>query len=202
MPETEANVAPSRPRHRWVRWLLIALGVIFLVLVVFHGPILRAVIRAAAVKVAAGQNLKLDFRLEGDPLDQVTLRNVHATPTGPTAVQSLDAGEVKVDYGIPDLVFHGISDTLKNVEAHDVTAVIDSSKALPTPTPAPNQKVSLPAYFPDRLEATNINLTIKKQPEDMVIKNLNIGLYPKKEGKLQIDKVQIPGVHTWTDITA
>ncbi|MGH7937086.1 MAG: AsmA-like C-terminal region-containing protein, partial [Bryobacteraceae bacterium] len=126
-------------------------------------------------------------------------------PTGPTAIRALDAGEVKVDYSIPDLVFHGMSDALKNVEAHDVTAVIDASKApIPTPTPtaAPNQKVSLPAFFPDRLEATNINLTIKKQPQDMVIKNLNLGLYPKKEGKLQIDKVQIPGVHTWTDITA
>ncbi|HEY2799493.1 MAG TPA: translocation/assembly module TamB domain-containing protein [Chthoniobacterales bacterium] len=202
MPKSEANASPSHPRHRWVRWLLIGLGSLFLVLVVFHGPILRAVVHAIAVKVAAGQNLKLDFRLEGDPLDQVTLRNVHATPTGPSAVRALDAGELKVDYSIPDLVFHGISNTLKNVEAHDVTAVIDSSKALPTPTPAPNQKVSLPKFFPDRLEATNINLTIKKQPQDMVIKNLTIGLYPKKEGRLQIDKMQIPGVHTWTDITA
>ena len=47
-----------------------------------------------------------------------------------------------------------------------------------------------------------MNVTIKKQPQDMVIKNLNIGLYPKQEGKLAIDKVQIPGVNTWTDITA
>ena len=189
-PPTLDSLDPGRAR------------VVFLLLVFFHGPILRAVVHAVAVKIAAGQNLKLDFRLEGDPLDQITLRNVHATPTGPTAVRSLDAGSVKVDYSMPDLVFHGMADTLKNVEAHDVTAVIDSSKALPTPTPAPKQKVSLPAFFPDRLEATNVNLTIRQKPEDMVIKNLNLGLYPKTEGKLQIDKVQIPGVHTWTDITA
>ncbi|HEY5035610.1 MAG TPA: translocation/assembly module TamB domain-containing protein [Chthoniobacterales bacterium] len=169
----------------------------------FHAPILRAVIRAVATKVAAHQNLKLDFRLDGDPIDGITLRNLHATPTGPSAVQSLDAGEVKVDYSIPDLVFHGMSDALKNVEVHDVTAVIDSSKAAiptPTPTPAPNEKVSLPAFFPDRLVATNVNLTIKKQPQDMIVKDLNLGLYPKRQGQLQIDKVQIPGVHTWTNI--
>src|SRR5665213_2744559 len=96
-----------------------------------------------------------------------------------------------------------MSDALKNVEVHDVTAVIDSSKApipTPTPTPAPNEKVRLPALFPDRLVATNVNLTIKKQPQDMIVKDLNLGLYPKREGKLQIDKVQIPGVHTWTNI--
>lgn len=193
---------PHRSK-RWIRWLLAGAGIVFLLLVAFHGPILRAIIRTVAVKVAAGKNLKLDFRLEGDPIDQITLRDVRATATGPTAVQLLEAGEVKVDYSIPDLVFHGLSDALKNVEAHDVTAVIDSSKApipTPTPTPAPNEKVSLPAFFPDRLVATNINLTIKKQPQDMIVKNLNLGLYPKREGKLAIEKVQIPGVHSWTNI--
>ena len=62
--------------------------------------------------------------------------------------------------------------------------------------------MSLPAFFPDRLEVTNINLTIRQQPQDIVIKNLNLGLYPNREGRLQIDKVQIPGVHTWTNISA
>ncbi len=205
MAEDEANDVQPRRRRSWIRWVLIGLAALVLLLVVFHGPILRSVVHVVAVKVAAGQNLKLDFRLEGDPLDQLTLRNVHASPTGPTAVRALDAGQVTVDYSIPDLLLHGMSDALKNVEVHDVTAVIDSTKApVPTPTPSPavDQKVSLPAYFPDRLVATNVNLTIKKQPQDMVIKNLNIGLYPKEEGALRIDKVQIPGVNTWTNLTA
>lgn len=203
MGDEEKNANRTHRRRSWIRWLFIGLGVLFLLLVVFHAPILRTIVRTVAIKVAAGQNLKLDFSLSGDPIDGIALHNVHASPTGPTAVRALDAGEVKVDYSLPDLVFHGVSDALKNVEVHDVTAVIDSSKApVPTPTPAKKQKVSLPAYFPDRLVATNVNVTIKQQPQDMVIKNLNIGLYPKKEGKLEIDKVQIPGVHTWTDITA
>jgi hypothetical protein len=172
------------------------------VLAVFHGPILRAVVHAVAVKVAAGQNLKLDFQIEGDPLDQVTLRNVRATPTGPTAVQVLDIGRAKVDYSLWDLLFHGASEVLKNVEVHDVTAVLDTAKALPTSTPAPSAEVSLPSYFPDRLEVRNLNLTMKQIPEDMVVKNLNLGLYPDKEGALRIDALQIPNVHSWSDITA
>ena len=40
----------------------------------------------------------------------------------------------KVDYSLPALLFHGMSDALKNVEVHDVTAVLDSSKA-PIPLP-------------------------------------------------------------------
>ncbi|MGH8091955.1 MAG: translocation/assembly module TamB domain-containing protein [Chthoniobacterales bacterium] len=171
---------------------------------VCHAPILRVGIHAVAVRVAAGQNLKLDFQIEGDPLNQVTLRNLQARPTGPTEVQALDVGVAKVDYSLPDLLFHGISDAFKNVELHDVVVVLDSSKA-PIPPPAapkPNEKVSLPAFFPDRLEATNVNLTLRQSPHEIVIQNLNLGLYPSRDGRLQIAKVQIPGVHTWTDITA
>jgi autotransporter translocation and assembly factor TamB len=111
----------------------------------------------------------------------------------------------KVDYSLPDLVFHGISDVLKNVEVHDVTAVLDPSKApfpTPTPSPRPNEKISLPAYFPDRLEVTNLNVTVRGQPQDTVLRNFDLGLYPDREGALRIEKLQIPNVHDWTDITA
>ncbi|MBA2435404.1 MAG: translocation/assembly module TamB domain-containing protein [Chthoniobacterales bacterium] len=200
----KSAVQPHRSRS-WVRWLFIGLGVILLVLVAFHGPILRAVLHTVAVKIAAGQNLKLDFRIEGDPLDQITLRNVRATATGRSALQSLDAREVKVDYSLSDLVFHGMSEVLKNVELHEVTAVLDPSKAplaTPTPPPDPNKKISLPAYFPDRLDVTDANVTVRGQPKDTVVRNFNLGLYPDKEGALRIDKLQIPNVHDWTDITA
>ena len=43
---------------------------------------------------------------------------------------------------------------------------------------------------------------MKQEPQDMVVKNLNLGLYPEREGALRIDKLQIPNVRTWTDITA
>jgi hypothetical protein len=188
-------------RRSWMRWLLIGLGIVFLLLVVFHGPILRTIVHRVATNYAAGQNLKLDFRIAGDPIDKLDLQNVHATATGPCSLQSLEADRMIVDYSIPDLVFHGMSDALKNVELHNATALIDSSKALPTPTPAQTQKVSLPGFFPDRLEATNVNVTMRGQQEDTVVKDLDIGLYPDREGKLSIAKLQVPGVNTWTDLS-
>ena len=200
----ESNIQLRRGRS-WIRWLFIGLGIILLLLLVFHAPIMRSVIRTVATRVAASQNLKLDFRLDGDPLDQITIHNLRATPTGATAVQRLEVGTAKVNYSLPDLVFHGISNVLKNVEVHDVTAVLDSSKVpfpKPTPGPRPNEKVTLPAYFPDRLEVTNFNVTVRGQPPDTVLRNFNLGLYPDREGALRIEKLQIPNVHDWTDITA
>ena len=184
--------------------MLIGLAAVFLLFVVFHGPILRSVVHAVAVKVAAGQNLKLNFRVEGDILGGITLRNVHATPTGPTAVQALDADLIRADYSLTDLVFHGMSDFLKDVEVREVTAVIDPSKApLTTPTPPPKDaKISLPAYFPERLQISNVNVTVRSEGKDTVVRNFNVGLFPEKEGSLRIDKLQIPNVHDWADITA
>ena len=194
-------------RHRsrsWIRWLLIALGTIFLLLTVLHGPILRSILHTVAIKLAAKENLKLDFRVEGGVLGGITLRNVHVTPTGPSAVQALDADLIRADYSLTDVLFHGMSDFLKDIEVRNVTAVIDPSKApLATPTPPPqNEKISLPAYFPDRLQVSNVNLTVRGEGKDTVLRNFNLGLYPDKEGALQIDQLQIPNVHDWKNITA
>ena len=194
-----------RRRRSWIRWVLIGLAALFLLLAIFHGPILRSVVHAVAVKIAAGQNLKLDFRVEGEVLGGITLRNVHATPTGPSAVQSLDADLIRADYSLTDLVFHGMSDFLKDVELRNVTVVLDPSKAplaTPTPPPKPDVKISLPAYFPDRLQVSNVTVTVRGQPQDTVVRNFNVGLYPDREGALRIDKLEIPNVHNWTDITA
>ncbi|HEY1769818.1 MAG TPA: translocation/assembly module TamB domain-containing protein [Chthoniobacterales bacterium] len=197
-------VQPRRSRS-WIRWLLAGVAFVFLLLAVLHGPILRAVVHAVAVKVAAGKNLRLEFRVEGGILGGVTLRDVHARATGPLALQSLDADLVRATYSLPDLALHGVSDFLKTVELRNVTAVLDSSKA-PIPKPPkpsqPNEKVSLPDFFPDRLQATNVSLTIRGQPQDTVINDFNLGLYPNREGKLEIAKLQIAGVHTWTNIHA
>jgi hypothetical protein len=197
----ESNTQRHRSRS-WIRWLLAGLGTIFLLLLVFHGPILRSVVHSFAVHLAAKENLKLDFRIEGDVLGGVVLRNVHATATGPSALQSLDADLIRADYSLTDLAFYGRSGFLKDVELRNVTAVLAPEKAaVPKPTPPPN-KITLPAYFPERLQATNVNLTIRGQSQDTVVRNFNLGLYPDREGVLRIDKLQIPNVHSWTDITA
>ena len=199
----ESTIRPRRSRS-WIRWLLIGLATIFLLLVLFHGPILRSIVHSLAIRFAAKENLKLDFRIEGDVLGGIALRDVHATATGPSAVQSLDADLVRANYSLMDLALHGMSDFLKDVEVRNLTAVLDPSKApVPTPTPPPkDEKISLPAFFPERLEVTNANLTLRGQPQDTVVRNFNVGLYPDKEGALRIDKLQVPNVHDWTDITA
>ena len=199
----DSAVQPRRSRS-WIRRLLIALATIFLLLVVFHGPILRSVVHSLAIHLAAKENLKLDFQIEGGILGEIELRNVHAAATGPAAVQSFDADLIRANYSLTNLIFHGTADFLKDVEVRNVTAVLDPAKGpvpLPKTPPQPNE-INLPAFFPDRLQVTNFNLTIRGRPQDTVVRNFNLGLYPDREGVLRIDQLQIPDVHQWTDITA
>ena len=73
---------------------------------------------AVATRYAAGQNLKLEFGIEGDPFHKVELKNVRATATGPSSVRSLEAGTViAVDYSILGLIFRRTWEALKNVRA-------------------------------------------------------------------------------------
>jgi len=151
---------------------------------------------------AAKENLKLNFQIDGSVWSGLLLRNVHAVPTGPSAVEAIDADLVRVDYSIPDLIFHGLSDFLKNVEVNSASIVLDPRKALPPKPPKPNEQITSPAIFPDRVQLSDINLIIHSATEDLLLRNLNLGLYPQREGNLQIDQLLIPNVHAWSHICA
>jgi len=77
-------------RHGLRRRVMVGLAIGLALLIVLHRPILLAIGRNIALRYAAEQNLKIDFRLEGNPFTRLTARNVHAFPTGPSAIESID----------------------------------------------------------------------------------------------------------------
>ena len=197
----------NSPAHRsalrtWLKWVGLGFGVLLLLLVLFHRPILHAVVRKVATKAAAGQNLKVDFRVEGSVLGGIQLRNIHAVATGPAALQSLDADLLRADYSLWGLLRHGTSEFLQNVELRNATVVLDPAKAPPKIEPEANQKFTLPAFFPDRLTLSNVNVRMESQPNDLLIQGLNLELNPKQPGELRIAKLQLASGKSWTDVTA
>jgi hypothetical protein len=178
------------------------LGILVLLLVLFHRPILHAVVRKVATNAAAGQNLKVDFSVAGSVLGGIELRNVHAVATGPSALQSLDADLVRADYSLWGLLRHGMSGFLQDVELRNATVVLDPAKAPPKIEPEENQKFTLPAFFPDRLTLSNVNVRMESQPSDLIIQGLNLELNPKQAGELRIAKLQLASGKSWTDVTA
>ena len=95
---------------------MIGLAICVGLLIIFHRPILLAIVRQVAVRYASKENLKMDFRLEGNPFSYLTIRNLHAVPTGPSAIESIDIDSLYVDYSLFGLMRHGISHLLQDTE--------------------------------------------------------------------------------------
>lgn len=202
MGEDGNSEAQPRRTRSWIRKAFIAIAVLLALFVIFHRPILRNVTRNLAIRFAAKENLKLDFQIDGSVLGSLVLRNVHATATGPSAVESIDAELVRADYSLLGLLFRGMPGLLKNIEVRSASILLDPSKAPPAPQPKPGEKIGLPGLFPEQLYLSNVSVTIHSQPQDFVLRDLNLDLNPRREGELRINKLQVPGVHTWTNLSA
>ena len=190
-------------RRTWLKQPRIVLGIIVLLLAVFHRPILQTVGRRVAIHFAAKQNLRVDFRLEGSVLGGVTLRNVHAVANGPSALQSADVDLVRVDYNLWNWMTKGVADLLQNIEVRSATIVLDPAKAPPEiKLPKHDEKFALPAVFPDRLVLSDVNLRYVSPPKDLLIEHLNFELNPSGPGALRIGKLQLASGRQWTDIAA
>ena len=58
--------------------------------------------------------------------------------------------------------------------------VLDPAKAPPDEEVVKDQKITLPAFFPDRLTLSDVNLRVKSQPQDLVLEHLNLTLNPTR----------------------
>src|SRR5438552_3462394 len=143
---------------------MIGLAVCVGLLLIFHRPILLATIRHFAIRYATKENLRMDFRLEGNPFSYLTVRNLHAAPTGPLAIESIDVDSLYVDYSLLGFARHGVSHLLQNIEVRSGRMVLDPARA-PPPKPRRKHKTTLPDAFPGRTPFADATLLIRGRPD-------------------------------------
>ncbi len=197
----EDRQADARTPRRWWRRAATALALCVALLALFHRPLLLGLGRQLALRYATGENLKANFRLEGNPFTNLTVRNFHAFPTGPSAVESIDIDYLYVDYSLLGLARHGISHFLDNVETRSARIVLNPSKDRPRVHP-PKKKATLPTLFPERIRLTDATLIIRNQPHDFVAEHVDLDLNPRSPGDVRIDKLQLPAGDGWSKINA
>src|SRR2546423_12938793 len=112
--QKERSESTGKKRRR----VWISLAIFLVLLAIFHRPILLGAIHWFAVHRLAKENLKLDFRAEGNVFTGLTIRNLHLTPTGPAAIEVADAEYLHADYSLFSLL-RGHADFLNSVEARD-----------------------------------------------------------------------------------
>jgi len=188
-----------RPGRIWHR-VLIGLAVCAALLIIFHRPILVAIGRQIVVRYAARENLRIDFRLEGNPFSHLTVRNFRALPTGASAIESIDIDQLYVDYSLFGLARHGLSHFLEDVELRSAQVVLNPARAPPRKQ-HPKEKLTLPSLFPERIRLTGVTLVIRNRPNDFVVEHVDLDLNPRSPGDVRIEKLQLPSGDSWSRIS-
>jgi hypothetical protein len=175
-------------------------GICVALLIIFHRPILLAIGRKIVVNYAAKRNLKADFRVEGNPLGSVTIRNLHAFAVGPSEYETIDIDYLYLDYSLLGYARHGLPRLFNDVEARSANIVLNPSKAPLRPRP-PHPQLKLPRFFPERLRATDTTVIVRNQPYDFVVGHADLELNPRTPGELRIETLQLPSGDTWLRIS-
>ncbi len=187
----------------WRRRALIALGIFCVLLLILHRPLLLYIGRKIALHYAAKEHLKIEFRLEGSVFTNLTVRNLHAAPTGPSDVESVDADFARVDYGLFTLLRHGISNALGNVEVRSARIVLNPAKVPLRPRPPnPEKKIELPDIFPERVHISDATIVVRNRPHDFIAEHIDVDLGPKRSGQIKVAKLQLVGDQTWLNLSA
>jgi len=179
-----------------------ALVICAALVVLFHRPILLFIGRQIALHYAARENLKTNFRLEGNVFTNLTVRNLHAVPTGPSDVESIDIDLARADYGLLAPLRHGLS-SIKSLEVRSARIVLNPAKALLRPRPPdPKKKITLPDVFPERVHLVDATVIVRNRPHDFVMEHVDLDLDPRNPGQLKIDKLQLVGGQMWLKVAA
>src|SRR5262245_26906397 len=179
---------------------MIGLAVCVGLLIILHRPILLAIVRHFAIRYASKENLKIDFRLEGNPFSYLIVRNLHAVPTGPSAIESVDVDSLYVDYSLLGFLRRGVSHLLQNVELRGAQVVLDPARA-PPPKPRSKKGPTLPGVFPERIRLADATLIVRQSPNDFVIEHADLDLNPRAPGELRIARLQLPSGDAWSSLS-
>jgi len=198
--DRQAKAQTSRQGWFGRRRILMAIATCAALFLIFHRPILLAIGRQIVLRYAARENLKIDFRLEGNPFGYLTVRNFRALPTGASAIESIDIDQLFVDYSLLELARHGFSHFLEDVELRSARVVLNPARA-PPPKPRPKQKLTLPSVFPERIRLADVTLVVRNKPNDFVVEHVDLDLNPRSPGEARVEKLQLPSGDSWSRIS-
>ena len=177
-------------------------------LVVFHRPLLIALIHAVAIKVAARENIQLSLRIEGTIFTNISLRDIKAAPSGKgaTPVQNISIEEVTVHYSIPSLLRKGVSEFLESYSLRNATIEVkpvEGTKEQKSDLASTlHGLIQQPALFSNRVDIENLNLVAHVPDGDFAVKGLSLSLDPVRPGVLDVALLQIPKIRTWQNLHA
>lgn len=212
MTEPEKPPATKPPKRGWFRRIFRWVGILLLVVIVFHRPLFHAGMRFFLIRIATKYNLQLDVHFSGTVFTNLVVEGVHAAPTGagPSPVRKIEIERVRLDYSIPMLIKHGIGEFLRSYEI--INADLDFIAASSKNQPEHEQKMEFaqdlnnilgqPAAYADRVHIQNFNITVRAEKNITEVKGFSLLLDPSAVGYLKVARLNIPGVPLWENLSA
>jgi len=208
-PEPEKSAPPSKPRRRrWWKRLLLGFGILLLLLVLFHRPLLHFAIVKGAEIFGERAGLKVELEIEGSLFSDVTLRNIRAEAvTEDQPLRRLRLDEIALDYRFWKLVTGKIPSFLTSAELENLELVFDSTllpeTEKPKPLPEDRKDPTLPPLpIPSRIALDTINVRVITEAGDLVVEDFRFILDESQPGVLEWKKIALPDGLTLTDVSA
>lgn len=193
-----------------MRFALRGLGILLLVFVVFHRPLLQWTLRTVLQQLASRQHVALELDVSGSMLWDLTVRNVRAVPTGKSPVRKITIQHLHFEYSIPSFFKGGIGEFLKSYEIRNADLDIF---ATPSTTEAErrqkrtlaedlNQLLAQPALYADEATVENFNLLVQTPNDATRLEGLHLSLHPHEPGSLRVELLQLPNLPAWRKLSA
>ncbi|HEX8295249.1 MAG TPA: translocation/assembly module TamB domain-containing protein, partial [Chthoniobacteraceae bacterium] len=212
MPDPEPTAKIKKPKRSWFRRLLRWVGVLLLLLAIFHRPLFHFTVRFALRMAAARSHVTLDLRTSGTIFTNLTVAGVHARPDGKgvTPIRAIDIERVRLDYSIPALIKEGIGEFLSSYEVHQATLEFE---AQPSKTKEERkEKVEIakllndilgqPAAYSDRVLINHFSIVVHAPESLTEVRDVELFLDPEKPGYFRIARLAAPGVPLWENLAA
>lgn len=204
MTEPEKPSPPRVSRRGWrtrIAWGLLVGAVL---LVVLYRPIVIGVLHSAGIRMAARQNVKLSFEIEGGILSGLKLKDVKAVPVGDSPVDLISIESLQVHYNLVRLFRYGFRDFVTGYHLRNATLIISPSRGTET------QKQELakvlrdilqqPALFSDHVQVENFSLTIHTPDGPFVLGEAHALLDPVTPGFIKARELTIPRFGSWHNV--
>lgn len=199
-PDPGAGPRPAlRRRWRWVRAILKWSGLLVLVLLIFHRPLLRWGVRWGAERAANSQDLALQWTLGGSITGGVQADAVSVSGGAGHWLPRATVGNLSASYDLVTLLRRGPGDFLEQVTIHDAEVELDLRKLPQTAEnkpPEPAEKSGPPELvWPGMVDLKNISATVTlADGTRWEVRNLTLQTGKGQPERFSCDEIrQIPG---------
>jgi len=201
----------ASPRKRGGCLRKIALGslaALFLVLIAVY--LLRVpIIRWAATKACATQNLAISFDLSGSLFTSITINHLQLKPTGPSEILAVQAEHVSARYHLLKLIRGDYSHAIERIEAKNVFVEMQPNDEVAEKLGHVKHEIMKwddlfhnPALFVQHIEGEEITFISHTPAGDLRIEHANAKVEPNADGMVSVGHLEVPGYGVWNQVHA